>query len=451
MRVVHAGLSLSFAAASCTAALDGLTPCSPGRIVSHRALGLPFEAKGGESFGRSIAALGDVNDDGVVDLAVGAPGKRDGGFENGAVYVLFLGPDGSVRESHVISGVEGGMEDHLHPSDVFGVEVAALGDLDGDEVPDLAVGAELDSEAGAWAGAVWLLSLRRDGRVRAATKLTTGQNGFAPQLEGNGRFGSSVARLPDLGADGQDDLLVGQYLAAGGGAAWIVEMASGAVKKARRIANMDLDEGDRFGVAAAYLGGQDLLEIAVGAHADDEEIQTAAGPRSRVDDSGAVHVLQLDPRGEVVRAEKISRGHGGFDGILSDGDAFGIRLSPLGDLDGNGTGDLAVGATGDDFGAIWILLMDREGHVVASRKLDRTTPPLDALLRVGDELGASAWLGDLEGDGTPELAVSALQSDIAGPDTGAVWLLSLEQSNSPHCVPVPPGLIASIRTPDSGR
>ena len=50
-------------------------------------------------FGGSVAAIGDLNGDGVADLAVGAYADSDGGPARGAVYVLFMNTDGTVKSS----------------------------------------------------------------------------------------------------------------------------------------------------------------------------------------------------------------------------------------------------------------------------------------------------------------------------------------------------------------
>ena len=118
----------------------------------------------------------------MVDLAVGTPLDDDGGgggeFANrGAVWILFLNPSGTVKAEQKISATEGGFTGLLEKFDNFGYSVAQAGDINGDGVIDLAVGAWADSDA---MGAVWIVFLKLDGTVQGQQKITSKQGSFPP-------------------------------------------------------------------------------------------------------------------------------------------------------------------------------------------------------------------------------------------------------------------------------
>ena len=101
----------------------------------------------GDQFGISVANIGDLDGDGVNDLAVGAPLDNEGGADRGAVHIIFMNTDGSVDSTVEINdSTTNGPT--LANDDQFGMSVANIGDLDGDGVNDLAVGANGDDGGG---------------------------------------------------------------------------------------------------------------------------------------------------------------------------------------------------------------------------------------------------------------------------------------------------------------
>ena len=130
-----------------------------------------------DHFGDSVANIGDLDGDGVNDLAVGA--KRDDagtGSDAGAVHILFMNKDGSVKSTEQIDHTTANGPT-LRNVDRFGDSVANIGDLNGDGIDDLAVGATNDDTKSNgsfggknWnAGAVHILFLNRDGTLARDT------------------------------------------------------------------------------------------------------------------------------------------------------------------------------------------------------------------------------------------------------------------------------------------
>ena len=388
-----------------------------------------------DQFGYSVACLGDLNGDGTADLAAGALNDDDGGLNRGAVWVMLMNSDGTVAVSQKISALAGGFSGVLDDSDVFGVSLAPLGDLDGDGVPDLAVGACNDDDGGLNRGAVWLLFLNADGTVKAHQKISSTEGAFAGILDNGDAFGSALCSLGDLDSDGIADLAAGASADDDGGAdrgaVWLLFLnPDGTVKAHQKISAsttslLSLVNSDAFGSSLAAfddLDGDAVADLAVGAIGDDN------GGALR----GAVWILNLNADGTVRASQKLSDTQGGFEGLLENTDQFGSSVAPVGDLDGDGVTDLAVGAHGDDDGgsargALYVLFMNADGTAHGFQKISSLEGAFVGPLRAGDRFGVSlAALGDWNADGLAELAAGANQDDDGGSGLGAVWILGLE-------------------------
>ena len=108
---------------------------------SHGGLSAHYALDSGDYFGSSVAPLGDMNGDGVVDFAVGAPGDDDGGSCAGAFYFIFATTSGTVGDAAKVSMLEGGFASFytVDSFDNFGSSLALLGNSDG--TLELVVGA----------------------------------------------------------------------------------------------------------------------------------------------------------------------------------------------------------------------------------------------------------------------------------------------------------------------
>jgi hypothetical protein len=344
--------------------LDGTVQAE--QKISATAGGFGGDLDPGDYFGSSVAALGDIDGDGASELAVGAVGDDDGGGELGAVWILSLNPDATVRLEHKISQTQGGFGGSLRFGDSFGGAAAALGDVDGDGIGDLAVGAPLDDQGEFRQGSIWILFLNADLSVKGEQHIGEGLGGFGGQLDPEDVFGWCLAALGDLDGDGTPDLAAGAYLDGDGGpfqgAVWVLFLnPDGSVRAEQKISETaggfagQLDPVDGFGTSVAALSdldGDGITDLAVGAWEDDD------GGINQ----GALWILFLDRDGTVKAERKISETSGGFGGELHVGDYFGYSATALGDLDGDGTIDLAAGAFYDDDGglnqgAVWVLFL----------------------------------------------------------------------------------------------
>jgi len=92
---------------------------------------------GYDAFGCAVASIGDMDGDGVGELAIGATGDDDGAADAGAVWIAFLDGTGLVKTHGKISNTEGGLAGPSRAETVSGRPSRGLEDLNRDGVPDL--------------------------------------------------------------------------------------------------------------------------------------------------------------------------------------------------------------------------------------------------------------------------------------------------------------------------
>ena len=117
--------SIALAAGLCPAAAAQLGSVDAHQKLSPGTGGFFGALNDDDEFGFSMGALGDLDGDGVTDLAVGAPWDDDGGTDRGAVWILFLNADGTVKAQQKISDTAGGFTGALFDADGTAVVVHA--------------------------------------------------------------------------------------------------------------------------------------------------------------------------------------------------------------------------------------------------------------------------------------------------------------------------------------
>jgi hypothetical protein len=370
-------------------------------------------------FGYSVASIGDVNGDGFEDLAVGIPRDDSGGPDRGAVAVVFLGPSGTVVGSQKISVLDGGFAGPLANRDGLGTSVAGLGDLDGDGISEIAVGAPGDDDGGFNKGAVWILFLNGDGTVKTnrTRKISDTSGGFGGVIEDLDAFGLVVGATGDINGDGSPDLAVGMPNADDGrfasrGFVWILLLRpDGSVLFEARVEPLVARDRLFFGSSVGSAGdvdGDGIPDLAIGATGDD------GGGRS----SGNVVLALMDEDGTARSQRPVFTG-------LNEGDQAGGAVA-FSDGGVQSVASLVVGsafastADTESSGAVWQVILDASGRPTGVRQLGLSIFGLSSFDRFG---GAVDRIGDLNGDGLDEWVVGASGSDAGGFDRGGVWLM----------------------------
>ena len=313
---------------------------------------------------------------------------------------------------------------------IFGSDGGALGqgidvvpDMDGDGLPELAVSAP---GADGNSGEVFLFPASA---LSAGASLDESDAAWSFTGAANNDYlgqGRSIVAVDDLDGDGLGELAVGIYggdsgASNGGEVAVLLSGDAGAwtsgeplVDHAGVLVTGDgSGDGLGLGLHTGDLDGDGLPELVAGAPREDSGANNA-GLVVVFDGSGLTSGSSLD----------VADADAAIAGAAAD-DALGyVGVQVVGDLDGDGIVELFVGAyTADDAasdaGTAWLVAGDAVGDGTVSDLAWASITGASA----DDQLGyAAVDLGDLDGDGQDELAVSALEGDADGTDAGATYL-----------------------------
>jgi hypothetical protein len=348
----------------------------------------------GYAFGSSVAGAGDVNGDGYGDLIVGAPsGSPDGRVRLGTASIFHGGPSGiAPSAARIIAG--------NNMFDDFGSVVAGCGDVNGDGYADvLAANGEQVRTVSIFHGSA-------TGIPATAARLLSGGTGSNP------RFGEASAGAGDINGDGYSDVVIGASYDYNGetafsgsvsvflGSAGGLPATTGSVVYGVYIR----DEPTSFGAAVASAGdvnGDGYSDVVVGS------------PNTRTNGyygSGSASVFHGSAAGMGLTAAQTwfgeSRSYENFE-------RMGLAVASAGDVNGDGFADVVVGGPGSaasgrpSSGRVWVYY----GSLAGAAASAATT--LDGA--AGDAFGAAvSGLGDCNGDGFSDLAVGAIGGSPGG-------------------------------------
>lgn len=368
---------------------------SRGGVIPHRLKAeLPSDALlSPQKFGAAVAGAGDIDDDGTPDLIVGVPDFSLSPMVviNGRV-IVYSGATGEV-----IYRFDGDSS-----FDRFGAAVAGGSDIDGDGVPDIAVGAPgVDADDGANG------NLAESGSVRVFSG-KTGRVIFTRDGPiAQGRSGFSVALPGDINADGDNDLLVGAPGDLFGeiGRARVYSGPAGTL-----VGMVSLPQiGSEFGYAVAGAGdvnGDGNLDFIVGAPNQDNGQNQFPGAAIIYSGLGSPFLSGLGPRIRILRGEAPP--------AVASFSRFGEAVAGAGDVDGDGLAEVVVGAP-------LLSISPQQARFGRAYVFASSGVLLDSFdgQQSDDRLGASvAGIGDFNGDGVPDIALGQPSSLSTGTGIG---------------------------------
>ena len=430
-------------------------------------------------FGCSVATIGDLDGDGISEIAVGAKGEsvdpydRTGRLHQGAVYVLFMTAKGTVKKYTRISHNENGGPP-LTAMDSFGASVCNIGDVNGDSISDIAVGAP-----GYVLGAVYVLFMKTDGTA-SSYRLIRGKykslsvvdnTTFAYRLNGppitySDQFGRSLTSIGDFDGNGVPDIAVGApdasvgvekiYLLFLDRKATVIGFSTiGMLGEVGGGPVIDAYSG--FGVSLQALRDRDgdgVIELAVGANLMRDT------PESKPN-SGVVFILYLNQTGYVKSYTYFGQlivqkmpGHHLLP--LQEFDSCGASLTSIGDINlddmrqwhpteaaqfgpknspRSGIEDLITGCTQtvEKTGKIFLMYMSPLGYEKDYSEIPGIGNTMDRLgsrLSRRNQFGASmTGYDDLDKNGIRDLVIGApgdFENGVVG--SGAIYILSIQRN-----------------------
>lgn len=400
-----------------------------------------------DSTGCSVSSIGDVNNDGLDDLIIGARFSDAKGNNSGRTYVVY-GQQGSfpkTLELSSLNGSNGFVINGITADDRFGRAVNTASDVNNDGIEDFIIGARLANPDDKRNAGQSYVVFGKQGGFSASFDIASlnGSNGFAIDGINNGDdLGFSVASTGDLNGDGFSDVVIGALGAdpnskQNAGQSYVIFGKSGGFPARVNLSALNGSDGFRInGLAAGDnlghsvnragdINGDGLDDLIVGSPEADSNGNLSTGRSYVIFGQRSGFAAQFDLT--------TLNGSNGFSiNGLAAGDLLGSDVSEVGDINNDGIDDFAIGAPGanvdgkNDAGQVYLIFGRRSGFsaTLDLANLNENEGLIFNGIVAEDEIGrAISAAGDVNNDGIDDLIIGAYTAEPAGFHSGQVYVV----------------------------